>query len=411
MTRRIVLAAGAGLVAGFLVLAPTAIAAGQGALILGAASVAAAVTLAILALLGRGITRQLGSLVTAAERRADDERATAEAERDRLSVLVDELGEAILIAGPDDRIESANRAASDLLGPGALPGRSLVEVIRDHEILGAVAAARAGAEQVAMVERSDPPRFLRAVARRLDGAQLLLVIQDLTALRRLETVRTDFVANVSHELRTPLTSLKAMAETLEAGAIDDPAAARDFIGRMHREIDALAQLVEELLALSRLESDRADLRREAVAPVDLLYRARDRMAALAARAGLEIALDAPALPPVHADAERVGQVLANLVHNAVKYTPRGGRVTLSACRVDGAVAFSVTDTGEGIAADDLARVFERFFKSDRSRASGGTGLGLAIAKHVVHAHGGEITARSDGPGRGASFTFTLPIAR
>ena len=257
---------------------------------------------------------------------------------------------------------------------------------------------------------SSSRRTLRAFARPLEGHQILVVIQDLTTLRRLETVRSDFVANVSHELRRPITSLKAMAEALEEGALDDHTAARDFVHRMHQEIDGLAQLTNELLALTRIESGAETLTLAPQSPGDLLTECARRMGPLASRADVALLVEPTDAPRVRADGERVGQVLANLVHNAVKFTPAGGNVRLSAARDDGRVVFSVSDTGVGIERMDLGRVFERFYKADRSRSGGGTGLGLAIAKHIVQAHGGDIEARSEGPGRGTTFRFTLPLA-
>jgi two-component system phosphate regulon sensor histidine kinase PhoR len=244
----------------------------------------------------------------------------------------------------------------------------------------------------------------------LEGGQLLVVLQDLTAFRRLETVRSDFVANVSHELRRPITSLKAMAEALEEGALNDATVARDFVHRMHQEIDGLAQLTNELLTLTRIESGTESLALLPQSPGELLADCAMRMGPLAARADVTLLIEPGDAPPVRADGERVAQVLANLVHNAVKFTPPGGTIRMAATREDGGVAFSVADTGVGIERADLERVFERFYKADRSRSGGGTGLGLAIAKHIVQAHGGRIDAKSDGPGRGATFRFTLPVA-
>jgi two-component system phosphate regulon sensor histidine kinase PhoR len=230
-------------------------------------------------------------------------------------------------------------------------------------------------------------------------------------LRRLQTVRRDFVANVSHELRTPLAALKAMAETLEAGAIDDSDAARDFVRRMRTEIDGLAGLVEELLLIGRLESGQQVVSPTVVSAAALLDGARERLGPLAERAQVRLVVDrAERAPMVVADPERIGQVFANLVHNATKHTPAGGEIRLSAVPDGKAVVFTVRDTGDGIAASDLGRIFERFYKSDRSRADSGTGLGLSIAKHIVEAHGGVIGAASAGPGRGTTFTFTLPAA-
>ena len=355
-------------------------------------------------------TRRLGDALRTMSERITGERHHAESERDRLAVLIDELGDAIVIAGADGQIERANRAATDLLG-ASLAGRRLLDVVRDHEVLDAIARARSDADSVAHIERTDPPRFQRVVARRLAEGELLLVIQDLTNLRRLQTVRRDFVANVSHELRTPIASLKAMAETLDAGAIDDHDAARDFVRRMGTEIDDLARIVEELLLIGRLESGQPVISTTAVPAAALLDGARERLAPLAERARVNLVVDpGERVPMVVADPERIGQVFANLVHNATKHTPSGGEIRLSAARAGKFVVFTVRDTGDGIAADDVDRIFERFYKSDRSRADGGSGLGLSIAKHIVEAHGGAIRAASPGPGRGATFTFSLRAA-
>lgn len=337
------------------------------------------------------------------------QRAETESERAQLAELIDELSDVIVILDGDGRIRLANVAAR-AYGGVDIVGRQVPEVIREHEALEAVEAARAGHEQVATIERADPRRFQRVIARPLRGGDVLVVLQDLTNLRRLETMRSDFVANVSHELRRPIGSLKAMAETLEEGALDDPAAARDFVGRMHREIDGLAQLVNELLALTKLESRTESIAVERVQPQQLLRDAARRMGPLASRAGVALVVENTKARDVVADPERVAQVLSNLVHNAVKFTPSGGTIRMGARDQDGWVELHVSDTGAGIEPADLERVFERFYKADRARSSEGTGLGLAIAKHIVQAHGGEIDAASDGPGTGATFRFTLPAA-
>jgi two-component system phosphate regulon sensor histidine kinase PhoR len=202
-----------------------------------------------------------------------------------------------------------------------------------------------------------------------------------------------------------------MAETLQAGAIDDQEAARDFVRRMGTEIDDLARLVEELLLIGRLESGQPVVAPTVVSAAALLDGARERLGPLAERAHVKLVVEPPdPVPMVVADPERIGQVFANLVHNATKHTPTGGEIRLSAAPDGKVVVFTVRDTGDGIAAGDVDRIFERFYKSDRSRADGGSGLGLSIAKHIVEAHGGVIRAASAGPGRGATFTFTLPAA-
>ena len=242
-------------------------------------------------------------------------------------------------------------------------------------------------------------------------------------LRRTDEIRRAFVANVSHELRTPIASLMALVETLEDGALDDPPAAREFLAQIRVEVTSLADLVHELLDLSRIESGQADLHTQPVDASGVVETVVGRLQAQAKQAGVR--LDghvAAATPPVLADPARLEQVLMNLIHNAIKFTPKGGRVRVGVApayvtsQTDGVgprkgeVVFTVEDTGAGIAPADLSRVFERFYKADRSRASSGTGLGLAIAKHLVQAHGGRIWAQSEGPGRGATFSFTLPPA-
>jgi len=238
----------------------------------------------------------------------------------------------------------------------------------------------------------------------------LLVLRDVSQERMVENLRRDFVANVSHELRTPIAALKALVETLEEGALDDPPAARDFLRRIHVEVDGLAQLVAELLELSRVESGRAQLKLEAVEPDELVQSAAERLQPQAERVGLSLTWDAAdEISPVLADRTRVEHVLMALVHNAIKFTPPGGRVQV-AVHPEGAFAhFSVTDTGTGIPAEDVPRIFERFYKVDRARAAVGTGLGLAIAKHVVQALGGRIWAESE-VDRGTVVHFTLPTA-
>lgn len=389
------------------------------ALALGASLPSATVAAAVVAgaaaiVVGRSAATDASRLATtlrAATSDARDARDAAEGERDRLGTLVAELGDAILFADRDEVVRLANPAARRLLGGEALVGRRLIEVVRDHEILDAIAAARLGQETVAQVERDGGRRVLRVSAKPLAAGEILLAIQDLSSLRRLETQRRDFVANISHELRTPLASLKAMVETLEAGAIGDPTAARDFLSRIHQEVDGLSQLVNELLSLSRIESGEERLDAANVSPYLLLTQAAERMQPLAERAGVRLSVDAPAdLPPVRADSGQIGRVLTNLVHNALKFTPEGGAVTLGAAPVGDAIALSVTDTGVGIEEHEVGRVFERFYKTDRARATGGTGLGLAIAKHIVQAHGGTIVAASEGAGRGSTFTLTLPRA-
>lgn len=341
---------------------------------------------------------------------------TISAERNTLAGILSTMADGLLIVDGLGRVTMANRAASALLRvpESALEGRSYVEALRDHELSSVVQRCLSERAPSSGTSEVGPGRrLLRIVAAPLVGETrgALALLQDLTEVRRVEMVRRDFIANVSHELRTPLASLKAVVETLEEGAIEDHEAARDFLAKMHGEVDGLAQLVSELLELSRIESGQASLRIEPTAVDGLVRQSVERLLAQAERAGLAIGVDLPLeIPAVAADSQRVQQLLLNLIHNAIKFTPAGGRITVAA-RPDGDdVVFTVSDTGVGIPEEDLTRIFERFYKTDRSRSAGGTGLGLAIAKHIAQAHGGRIWAEST-EGGGSRFFFTLPVAK
>jgi two-component system phosphate regulon sensor histidine kinase PhoR len=238
-----------------------------------------------------------------------------------------------------------------------------------------------------------------------------VIIRDLSEMRRLERSRQELVANISHELRTPLTNIKALVETLLDGAIDDPSVSRGFLEKVEVEVDGLSQLVRELLELSLIESGQAPLEMQDTQVADIVYDVASRLHAQARRASIDLQVQIQDdIPAIKADGRRIQQVLVNLVHNAVKFTPAGGSITVGAEVRDRTVHVWVADTGIGIPDEDLPRIFERLYKVDRSRSSGGTGLGLAIAKHIVKAHGGEIWAESQ-QGKGSVFHFTIPITQ
>jgi two-component system phosphate regulon sensor histidine kinase PhoR len=344
----------------------------------------------------------------------DTQISALNAERSRMSAVLEEMSDGVLIIDEDGKVQLANRAAESMFNMHAtqMVGRSMLELLRHHQIHELWEACRRSGETVSgMVEITGRRLYLQCTAKPLGQAlpgNILLLFQNLTQLKRLETVRQDFVSNISHELRTPLASLKALTETLMDGALEDPPAARNFLGRMDTEVDALTQMVEELLELTRIESGRVPLKLAPTSPAHLLNEAVKRLEVQAERAGLEVIVDCPVdLPPVLADERRLEQVVVNLLHNAIKFTPSGGRISLRARQEMDHVFFEVTDTGAGILADDLSRIFERFFKADRARTTGGTGLGLAIARHLVEAHGGKIWAESV-EGKGSSFFFTIP---
>jgi len=336
-------------------------------------------------------------------------------ERAKLSAVLNQMADGVLIVDANGRVQLLNPAAERLfqIEQKAGLGKSIVEVVRYHQLVDHWREAKKGQQQSMMLEIGAQHLFLQAVAiplkTTLPGSTMLL-FQDLTQLRRLETVRRDFISNVSHELRTPLASLKALADTLQEGALEDPPAARRFIIRMETEIDNLTQLVNELLELSRIESGKVPLSFQRIQPCDLLRPAYERMILQAERAGLNLILDCQQdLPIVFADSNRITQVLINLVHNAIKFTPLEGAITLSAYRDEEYIVFYVRDTGVGIAKKDITRIFERFYKADQARSGGGTGLGLSIARHMVESHGGYIWAESE-EDIGSTFYFTLPIA-
>ena len=338
--------------------------------------------------------------------------ASSDANRARLAAVLDQLTDGVIIADPEGHVQFANPAAEKLFDSNLL-GRSIVETLRHHQLIYAWQTSQNNNEmQVETVELPSRRQFLQLIVipdRYTPGGSLLLV-QDLTRVRRLETVRRDFISNISHELRTPLASLKALTETLQDGALSDPKAAPRFLGRMVTEVDALTQMAQELLDLSRIESGQLDFSLQPVAPEKLLTSAAERMHLQAERAGLSLRVDCSSnLPMVSADEPRIEQVLVNLIHNSVKFTRPGGEILLFAEAGEGEVQFAVKDTGVGIPADDVPRIFERFYRVDKSRAGGGTGLGLSISRHLIESHGGRIWAESI-EGKGSTFYFKLQNA-
>jgi two-component system, OmpR family, phosphate regulon sensor histidine kinase PhoR len=362
---------------------------------------------------------EVGQLTNAFNLLADNLRdtiASYQREHDRLNGVVEHLVDGVMIIDDDGRVRLANPAALRLLGyTGSQPiAVSLPSIARYPQIVALwVRYRESGLESSDLIELERPGTFTQAIFIPLGASQIgfsLLILQDLTNLHRLETIRRDFISNISHELRTPLASLKMLAETLSDGALEDPPAARQFVQRIEVEVDAMTQLVEELLELSRIESGRVPLSLVPVAVADIVQPVLERLQPQAERAEVTMNTELPTeLPPVLADTERIQRALANLVHNACKFTAPGGQVVVSAQQVDAEVHIIVHDTGVGIAPDLVPRVFERFFKADKARSGGGTGLGLAIAKHIVQAHHGRIWVEST-PNVGSTFTFSLPIA-
>jgi two-component system phosphate regulon sensor histidine kinase PhoR len=333
--------------------------------------------------------------------------------------MLDAMVEGVLLLDSDGRIVLGNPAFAlifDATGP--LEGRRPLEAARIGALQEAVDAALVSAEPVMreITLPGEPARTIQAslAAVREAGGVVgaVAVFHDVTEIKTLERVRREFVANVSHELRTPLTAIKGYAETLLGGGLEDRARAAQFVEVIARHAERLRGLIEDLLDLAAVEQREARL---SIGPVDVGEVAAQAEAVLkpaAAARDLALAVDVPGgLPQVLADRDRLAQILINLLDNAVKFTPPAGRVEVSARAAGDNVVIAVRDTGIGIPPAEIGRIFERFYRVDRSRdrREGGTGLGLAIAKHLVLAMDGTIEVESV-PGAGATFRVTLPAA-
>jgi two-component system phosphate regulon sensor histidine kinase PhoR len=339
-----------------------------------------------------------------------------EAERDLREEMLAAMTDGVVLLDAADLVAHANEALAPALGRLARPrpGEGFDVWCRVPELIEFVAEARAEGGHLRRELRLRGPldRTLDAVATLLHEGSLLLVVRDLTPLKRLERVRRDFVANVSHELKTPLTSILGYAETLLDGGLDDAEHRRAFVATIEEQATRLKAIVDDLLVLSELERPDAALVR---APVDLARSARAVTEALVPRAkkdGLALACDAPAEEiVVLGERVRLEQLLFNLLDNALKYTEEGG-VTVRLWCADDEALLVVEDTGPGIPEAALKRIFERFYRVDaaRSREIPGTGLGLSIVRHIVELHGGSVEARNR-PGGGSAFTVRLPRGR
>jgi two-component system phosphate regulon sensor histidine kinase PhoR len=334
-------------------------------------------------------------------------------ENARLSTVLEQLTDGVIIVDANGLIQFANPAAQRLFEISDAPGHSVTEVVRNHQLVDAWRRCQQTNEmQSESVELPARHQFLQLIAiPDTHASGSLLLVQDLTRVRKLETVRRDFISNISHELRTPLASLKALTETLQSGALSDLEAGPRFLGRINAEVDALTQMAQELLDLSRIESGQVELILALLAPKSLVNSAADRMRMQAERAGLKLSIKCEdSLQNIRADKSRLEQVLVNLIHNAVKFTKPGGEIILETESAIGGVRFAVRDTGVGIPVESLSRIFERFYRVDRSRTGSGTGLGLSISKHIIEAHGGKIWAESD-ERHGSVFYFVIPLAQ
>jgi two-component system phosphate regulon sensor histidine kinase PhoR len=346
---------------------------------------------------------------------AEDAHWDAEQTGQDVRYLTELLSGGVVKLRDDLIVEFANGAAHVMLGrqPGAMVGRSALEAFVDARIEDvARTAMEMGSATGEVTVRSDSGITITVRARRSPVSGVWLVLEDVSELRRLQRIRTEFIDNLSHELRTPLTTISLLAETAARDAESAPPRLRDRISKIEVETGHLTQMVNELLDLSRIESDTTQLLLDDVDLVRVAQSTAERLRLFAERQGLRIVLEVPeGVSPVRGDEDRLGQVLVNLLHNAVKFSPNGGEIVVGVGEGQTEVTVWVRDPGIGVPRADLDRVFERFYKVDRARARGrgGTGLGLSIARHVIESHGGRIWVDSM-EGHGSTFSFAIPLA-
>jgi two-component system phosphate regulon sensor histidine kinase PhoR len=372
---------------------------------------AAVAAVAFFVLWRRALASKVDAERTAAhgERAAQETRQTAAQNAAYLAALQLAQTEAVLLISPSGTVLSCNPAATALFGPLSTPGQTLILLTRSTELDQLMTRALAGEtdcdQQVTLTNEAQPYRA-RAIRAGEFGA--VLVLQDLSTVQRLGRARRDFVANISHELRTPLTSIRLLIESLQSGVVKSPDDYPAIFQKINTEVRVLEQMAQELLDLAQIESGQAIVRLVSTPLQGLVAQTVEHFEPQAAHKQQKIYMEVPPDLVVLADAEKLSRALGNLVHNALKFTPEQGKIWVRAVPDNGDVQVEVADTGIGIPPEDLPRVFERFYRGDRSRTSGGTGLGLAIAKHVIEAHGGKIWVESTGrPGQGAIFRFTL----
>jgi two-component system phosphate regulon sensor histidine kinase PhoR len=366
--------------------------------------------------------------------RLDREIRLLSGERNRSGAILRSMVEGVAVIDAEERLVFYNRAFSEIFNVEGTSGegRALIEIVRNSELLALIRRALRGDEGLqsdivmgitqtqsfsvtaapvnAMeVSTPDRPAAGRASAERPSGA--VVVLHDVTELRRLERVRQDFVANVSHEFKTPLTAIQGFAETLLAGALDDPSNNRRFLEIIRNHAIRLARLTNDLLKLARIEAGKLEVEFSTVGLMELIEACAETTLLKADRKEITLEIEVPPkLPAVRGDAGLMRDVLQNLLDNAIQYTPQGGHIRVTADAGDRDAVVTVADTGIGIPLADQERIFERFYRVDaaRSREAGGTGLGLSITKHIVEAHGGRLWVEST-VGQGSRFSFSIPL--
>jgi two-component system, OmpR family, phosphate regulon sensor histidine kinase PhoR len=360
----------------------------------------------------------LGTSLNQTAARLDRTIRTLTEERNLSAAILGSMVEGVAVVNPGERLAFANPGFASILGLDIPPvaGSSLLEVVRQTELIEAVRRVLAGeprveAEIVTGTLRQHYFAATVASVRAGETSGAVIVLHDITDLRKLERIRRDFVANVSHEFRTPLTAIQGFAETLIGGAIDDSQNRGRFLAIILEHSRRLARLTEDLLRLSQMDAEQLELEIRAVSVPALIESCYETAQRRASEKGLTLSLNLPNhLPDIAADNRRLQEVLQNLLDNAIQYTLPGGKIALSAEMRGDEVIFTVADTGIGIPQADQPRIFERFYRVDvaRSREAGGTGLGLSISKHLVEAQGGRIWVESE-VGAGSKFHFAVPV--
>ncbi len=343
--------------------------------------------------------------------------AAAREDKARLTTVLASMSDGLIATDHQQRVLLINAAAGELLGlmPAVATGQMLWDVVRNDRIIEAVAEVSLTGQRKVISLGPVQERYLEVMVCRLPlrPAGFVVVARDITEARRYEELRKEFVANVSHELRTPLTMIKGFVDTLLNGALSDPARAMQYLATVQRHSDQLERLVVDLLSLSRLDSPNAAPTMQPLHLDDVALRVVEQLAPAADRKGQVLALRAAdGCSAIMGDEAQLERALINLIDNAIKYAGSGGRIEVVVAEEGAHATVQVIDNGPGIAPADQPRIFERFYRVDRSRSRemGGTGLGLSIVKHIAQAHGGSVEVAS-APGNGSAFTLRIPRGR